>query len=244
LTPSSLCVLVPFVSSRSPTAALTSSTDPRQDRAVAGGDTSSRTGRLLGLVHSLIDYGKDLASTPQHRTAATNLAAITRNFGTIDIALIVSYITRALHRAAALEARLILRIACKQDAPAPASTASPHRQPRAARPAAQRPNDANPRLAGLPTPEEIAADVRRRPIGAVLVDICRDFGIVPAHPLWRALTAAITDHGGNFVALFRAVTKRAFRSRRVPPAVAVYPGPAPAPAPYPPSPAASGAGPP
>jgi hypothetical protein len=43
-------------------------------------------GRLLGLVRTLIDYGRQLASTLQQRTAATNLTEFTRNFGTIDIA--------------------------------------------------------------------------------------------------------------------------------------------------------------
>jgi hypothetical protein len=34
-------------------------------------------------------------------------------------------------------------------------------------------------LARLPTPEEIAIEVRHRAIGAVLVDICLDLGIMP-----------------------------------------------------------------
>src|SRR4029077_20405902 len=37
----------------------------------------------------------------------------------------------------------------------------------------------DPRLARLPTEEEIAEAVRRRPIGAVIVDICCDLGIAP-----------------------------------------------------------------
>ena len=34
-------------------------------------------------------------------------------------------------------------------------------------------------LARFPTPEEIAIEVRHRAIGAVLVDICLDLGIMP-----------------------------------------------------------------
>jgi hypothetical protein len=37
----------------------------------------------------------------------------------------------------------------------------------------------------MPTAEQIAAEVRRRPIGAVIADICRDLRILPSHPLWR-----------------------------------------------------------
>jgi hypothetical protein len=46
---------------------------------------ASRTGRLLTLVRTLIDYGRQLATTLQQRTSATNLADVTRHFGTIEI---------------------------------------------------------------------------------------------------------------------------------------------------------------
>src|SRR5271165_2075809 len=92
-------------------AADTNRPDPHQDRAVAGAEAPSRAGRLLGLVRKLIDYGKELASTLRQRTSATNLAAVTRHFGTSDIALILARITQGLLRAAALETRLISRAA-------------------------------------------------------------------------------------------------------------------------------------
>jgi hypothetical protein len=63
-------------------------------------------------------------------------------------------------------------------------------------------------LAHLPTPEEIAAEVRRRPIGAVIADICRDFGIVPSNPLWRELSLVIIENGGNLATLFNDTWKR------------------------------------
>jgi len=55
-----------------------------------------------------------------------------------------------------------------------------------------------PPLPDLPTAEQIAAAVRGRPIGAVIADICRDLGISPQHPLWRALQLAIIRYSGNF----------------------------------------------
>ena len=67
----------------------------------------------------------------------------------------------------------------------------------------------DPRLARLPTPEQIAAAVRRQPIGAVIADICRDLGIMPNHPLWRELQLAIIGHGGNLARVTMDVTKRA-----------------------------------
>jgi len=64
---------------------------------------------------------------------------------------------------------------------------------------------ADPGLARLPTAAEIAAQVRRRPVGAVFADICRDLGIVPAHPLWRELLLAVVANGGRLTALFKGV---------------------------------------
>ncbi len=189
-------------------AAPTDRPDPQQDRAVAGAAAPSHTGSLLGLLRKLVDYGKDLANTLRQRTAATNLVFVTLAFGTKDIALILSRITRGLLRAAALEARVVSRIAEEAKRPAAAS-APPPRQPRAAQPVDRCPRPAeDPRLARLPTPEQIAAEVRRRPIGAVLADICRDLGILPSHPLWRDLNLAILDNGGNAGALLVETLKR------------------------------------
>jgi hypothetical protein len=180
-------------------------TDPHQDPLATGTDAPSRTGRLLGLVRTLIDRGKQLATTLQQRTATTNISNIIRNFGTIDIADIVARITRGLLRAAALEAKLDQRLARQQAQQAAAVnlTAPAYREPRAARPrnrSANPPED--PSIARFPTPEAIAAEIRRRPIGAVIADIIRDLGIVPSDPLWQELAGAVMQNGGNLSALF------------------------------------------
>jgi hypothetical protein len=191
-----------------PTAAVpTNRPDPHQDRPATGADAPTRTGRLLGLVRTLIDYGRQLATTLQQRTATTNLADVARHFGTIDIGEILARITRGLLRAAALETRLSSRLARQTAAPA-APRAPPSRQPRAARPVDRGARATDPRLAHLPTPEEIAAEVRRRPVGAVIADICRDLGIVPSNPLWRELSLAIIENGGNLATLFKDTWKR------------------------------------
>jgi hypothetical protein len=168
---------------------------------------ATRTTRLLGLLRTLIDYGRQLATTLQQRTSATNLADVTRHFGTIDIGEILARIARGLLRAAALEARLSSRLARLPVAPA-ARSAPSRRQPRAARPVDRSASPADTSLAHLPTPEEIAAEVRRRPIGAVIADICRDFGIVPSNPLWRELSLVIIENGGNLATLFKDTWKR------------------------------------
>ena len=67
----------------------------------------------------------------------------------------------------------------------------------------------------LPTPEQIAAEVRRRPIGAVIADICRDLGIMPNHPLWRELRDAIIRYGGSLARLVKDICDCAFQTSRL-----------------------------
>lgn len=90
--------------------------------------------------------------------------------------------------------------------------------------------------AGLPTPEQIAAEVRHRPIGAVVADICRDLGIMPSHPLWRELSAVVIRYGGSLAKLVKDICDRAgpLTASRWPPG---WPASLPSPAP-------SGTGPP
>jgi hypothetical protein len=200
--------------------------EPHQDRPATGADAPSRTGRLLSLVRTLIDYGRQLATTLQQRTAATSLADVTRHFGTIDIGEILARITRGLIRAAALEARLASRLARQQAAPAAPSAPSP-RRPRGARPVDRGASADDTGPTRLPTPEDIAAEVRRRPVGAVIADICRDLGIVPSNPLWRELSLAIIDNGGNLATLFKDTYRRISIWLTDPPAPAHPAGPEP-----------------
>jgi hypothetical protein len=193
-----------------PTAA-TPDTPP--DPNPAGADKESRVGRLLALVRKLIDYGRELAATFQERDPVTRA----RHFGTSDIAAILARITQGLHRARTLEERLI-RNAARLDAPPAPHAASPRQSP-PARAATAQPKDTvstphalvpglDPGMC-LPTPEQIAAEVRRRPIGAVIADICRDLGIMPNHPLWRELSEVIIRHGGNLAVLVKDIITQA-----------------------------------
>ena len=164
---------------------------------------------MLGLVRKLIDYGFELANTLRRRAAANDVGAMVRPFGTTDLAMIFARITRGLRLAGALEERLVRHPVPEEKKPA--STGAPsQRQPRAARPpaAARRSLDPDPRLAGMPTPEQIAADIRRRPVGAVIADICRDLGILPGHKLWQELSLAIIDHRGSLTGLTKDIFRR------------------------------------
>ena len=75
----------------------------------------------------------------------------------------------------------------------------------------------------MPTPEQIAADIRRRPVGAVIADICRDLGILPGHKLWQELSLAIIDHRGSLTGLTKDIFRRL---RMLRPGAQVVVGPA------------------
>jgi hypothetical protein len=98
------------------------------------------------------------------------------------------------------------------------------RAPRPARPVtrpeAQSANPTNgPHLARLPTEEQIAARlatgldpvVRRRPLGAVIVDICCDLGIAPGHldrAFWDEINHAIRMYGGSLARFLNRLHER------------------------------------
>jgi hypothetical protein len=158
--------------------------------------STDRRGRLtwvLGLVRKLIDYGKEIATTLRARGLSDRPAGASVRFGTIDLALVLSRIAAA---------------ARADPQPHPPRVPS-QRAPRAARQHAEPAEAPDPRLARLPTVERIAADVRRKPVGTVLLDICRDLGIMADHPLWRELNLAIIMHGGGLAAFFKDLWQRA-----------------------------------
>jgi hypothetical protein len=183
--------------------------------APAQSDTKpSRSGRLLALVRKLIDYAQELAETARERVAT--IFAKT-NFGNSDLAAIFRRIARGLLLAQALEARVLSRAAALDKGPRPCRARS---APKRNQPTSPPARETEPLLAKLPTPEQIATQldpwlaagldpmVRHRPIGTMLVDICRDLGILPSHPLWRDVQRAIIEFGGSLVAPLKDLLSR------------------------------------
>jgi hypothetical protein len=169
-----------------------------------------------------MDYGKELATALRERGLSDRPAGAFASFGTIDLGLILSRIAAALLRAEALEGRLQQSLARPDPRPQP-PRAPTLRAPRALRQPAESAEAPNPLLAHLPTPEQIAADVRRKPVGVVLLDICRDLGITADHPLWRELNLAIIMHGGGLAAFFKDILQRASATWRAMSALAAAP---------------------
>jgi hypothetical protein len=195
------------VSAASTPAELPDSPDPSQDPAAGSAPLPTRTGRVTGLLHKLIDYGKALARLVQQRSGERVPSSLAGQFGTMNVALILMRIVRGLQLAKALEARLAAH-PLREEAAAEERAAPAEHAPRTPQPTKPRVSRVTPQLRDMPTPEEIAEAVRHRPVGAVIVDICQDLGIGPSHPLWGEVMMVVTEFGGNFVALVNHVTDR------------------------------------
>ena len=77
----------------------------------------------------------------------------------------------------------------------------------------------DPRLANLPTEAEIATEIRRRPIGAVIASICEDLGIMPGNldrPFYDELCHVIIAYGGSLSGWLGRLGNRLFPIDRDP----------------------------
>ena len=190
MTPSNKYVPYTFMSAERPAAELTPAPGPQNQG-------KNRCGPLITLVRRIIDHGRDLIAALQRQNTPTPSTPLARRFGSFDLALIIARITRGLLLATALESRLLRAPPAR---PRPPRAPSRSARTRAPRPQPQPDSDL---LANMPSAEAIAAQIRSRSAGAVIVDICRDLGIDTTHPLWPAIRDAIIGHNGS---LARMVT--------------------------------------
>ncbi len=209
--------------------------DPQPDRL--GRTMPARIAALLHTLRVLLGYGRHLAETATHRSASPDFNPIAACFGTSRLYAILAHLQRGILRATALERVLLARAARGRDirfvapreratatpAATPAAPADPPADPPAAEqppeaPVAQTVNARPSRPAGwndpelfMPTLEELEAQVRRRPLGRTLVDICLDLAVVPgfcAGPFWNKLFDSIRLHGGSIGTLMQEKTRR------------------------------------
>ena len=157
-----------------------------------------RSLHLIGLLRTLIDYGRQLIITARQCAGTPDFLAFARPLGTTSLKLLIARIGCAISRAAQLE-RKLAREACLGAQPQP----PPARRAPRARPSSPtvRPllrtadPDSDPELAGLPSVEQIAAEIRHRPMPEVIATICRDLGITQDHKLWREIDHALAAFG-------------------------------------------------
>jgi hypothetical protein len=183
---------------------------------------------LLHTVRILLGFGRHLAETAKHRSASTDFNAIAACFGTGRVYAILAHLQRGILRAIALENVLLARAARGRDihfaapreraAAPPATPADPPPEQSAEAQATRKPVARPSRPAGwndpelfMPTLEELEAQVRRRPLGRTLVDICLDLAVVPGFctgPFWNTLFDSIRLRGGSIATLMREKTRR------------------------------------
>jgi hypothetical protein len=206
--------------------------DPQSDRpgrSLPGHTIPVRIAALLHTVRIMLGFGRHLAETATQRSASPDFNAIAACFGTSRLYAILAHLQRGILRATALERVLLARAARGRDirfieprergTASPATTADPPAAgPLAAAPVTpkvaarrSRPAGSNDPELFMPTLEELEAQVRRRPFGRTLVDICLDLAVVPgfcAGPFWNELFDSIRLYGGSVVTLMQEKTER------------------------------------
>jgi hypothetical protein len=189
-----------------------------------------RIAGLLRVVRILLDYGRHLAATVNRRAAAPSFTSVAACFGTLNLSVILAHLQRGILRAAALERVLLARAAGGRDIefagarirardgqPAPADQATagrPHTPPQA-RNAAPQPARRFPWVEDdqsyVPSLNELERQVRRRPLGRTIVDICLDLAVMPGlctGPFWNDLFEVMRWYGGSIAALMRERCRR------------------------------------
>jgi len=162
-------------------------------------DRPSRLASLLHVVQSLLEYGRHLADTLSLRATHPSFTSIAVCFGTANVSVILAQVQRGILRAIALERVLIARakrgrdVACTvpgylKFVPISELLAAPVPDPAESKPVARKAaTGTTPRAPTEPydprldtrTIEQFEAQIRRRPIGRTIVDICLDLGAMP-----------------------------------------------------------------
>ena len=186
-----------------------------------------RIAAVLKVVAALIAHARHFAATATTRVAAPEFATAAAVFGTDTLPTILHRMQRGMLRALALQQYLLARAArgvnlghawppCVELQPhhrPPAKPAPPRRaaplHPRRPDPALLGPDD--PAASRLPTPEELAAEVRRRPVGRTIAYICMDLGIAPGlcdGDFWNQVEKTLRRYGGSLHRLYQVRARR------------------------------------
>ena len=209
-----------------PDAPSASPPDPAPDRVAAA--LPNNIAVLLHAARILLGYGRHLIETVRHRAAAPNFNAIAACFGTGNLSTILAHLNRGLLRAIALERVLLARAATGQDfdcverrahapetqpVPAESQAEQPVAEPTAHTRGRQksRPAGWNDPELFMPTLEELERQIRRRPIGRTILDICLDLALVPGFctgDFWNEVFDIMHAFGGSVGKLMQQKTER------------------------------------
>ena len=197
------------------TAGLPPHPGPKQDRPTK--PVPEGIAAVLVIVRILLEYGRHLTATLEHRAAARSFSVIAQFFGTARVPVILARLSRGILRAMALERVLLARAARGRDLVffQPRWRAERAAPPPAPQPPAEqtppKPRPVRAELPEFPTLEQLQADIRRRPIGHAIADICRDLGVSPSLCESRfntVLYQAIAWYRGNFPKYYKEIRSR------------------------------------
>ncbi|HBK07154.1 MAG TPA: hypothetical protein DDZ81_15105 [Acetobacteraceae bacterium] len=182
---------------------------------------------MLQLVRILLTHGRRLAETAADQAHNPQFATIAAVFGTYNLAFIVLRVQRGILRAIALERYLLARAGRGRDItivpPRNRTPATPPATPQPARiptPTYGRFLDpSHPANFHIPTLQELEAQIRRRPIGRTIADICTDLAVIPGFctaQFWSGLFDTLQFYGGSLTAMYesRGHREQTFRRER------------------------------
>jgi hypothetical protein len=162
---------------------------PDADRA--GPAMPENIARLLYIVRTLLQFGRHLAATIERRATGRGFWLFSAVFGTAELPVMRAYLHRGILRAATLESLLLRRAATGRDVAAPRTGQTawtedakihpcdePFRDQLARLTAERAQHDAPVEPDHSASVAQIEAEVRARPIGRSIADICRDLGVV------------------------------------------------------------------
>lgn len=201
---------------------------PTKPRPIPG-----RIGAVLTVLATLITHARHFAATATTRVSTPEFATAAAVFGTDHLPTILHRMQRGLLRALALQEYLLARAARGRNlrfAWPPCVALQPHHRPPAKpapgpRPAPVHPRRPDPALldpgdpaaSRLPTQEDLAAEVRRRPVGRTIASICMDLGIAPGlcdGDFWNQVEKALRRYGGSLNRLYQVRARREETFRR------------------------------
>jgi hypothetical protein len=215
------------VTSTAPTIPQPTATVPPKDRP--GQTIPARLAAVLQIVRILLTHGRRLAETAADQAHNPQFASIAAVFGTYNLASIVLRVQRGILRAIALERYLLARAARGRDItiipPRNRTPATEHATPQEAAQPARIPthgygrfqDPSHPANFHIPTLQELQAQIRRRPIGRTIADICTDLAVIPGFctaEFWSGLFDTLQFYGGSLTAMYESRSHREQTFRR------------------------------
>lgn len=182
---------------------------PDAPRVRYGRPLPPATVALLIQLQVLLVYARHLLGFLA-QVAERGFSLVARCFGSVQVAFVLTNLTRGILRAIALERVLLTRTGGEPD---PVANKPRRRMPQAARQSASHaPRPSADRIPGLPTLRQLEAAIRRRPVESAVDEIRHDLGVsfsLCEARFGNALRDMIATHRDSLSNVFRECLPRA-----------------------------------